>query len=166
MMDRPEFVRESKSLAFPYSVYQALLEEPIDFDSITEAQAYSYGFGVRLDLTNRPELQSWSLPIPEDYYFHLETIRAFWPVERAPVTLFVNVSDPVHGRNITQQPIPFYLLTTPSNGRLAVYRVHFNTLFGARQIVSIQVTGQTGTDPEYVDLLADGLFIPRAKVDL
>jgi len=164
-MDRPEFIREGKVFAFPYSVYEALIAEPIDFDSVTEAQCFSYAFGVRLNLSGRPQKQTWVLPIPEDYYFHLETVRAFWPNVRFAGALFLEISDPVHGRNITHEATPFHLLSTPANGTRALYRVHLNTLYGAKQLVTIQVSGQTGTEPAYVDLIADGLYIPRAKVD-
>lgn len=165
-MDYPEFIRESKNFPFPYSIYESLIGETIDFDSVTEHQAHSIAWGVRLTLTARPQTQHWILPIPEDYYLHLETIRAYWPVSRAPIVLFVNITDPVHGRQITHEPIPLHLLTTPALGSAIAYRVHLNTLFGARQMVSIEISNQTGTDPDYVDLMVDGLLIPREKVDL
>ncbi len=165
-MEFPEFIREAKNFPFPYSVYESLIGEKIDFDSVTEYQVFSYAYGVRLNLTGRPELQSWTLAIPEDYYFHLETIRAYWPQDRTPGYLFVNIWDPVHGRQITHEPQPFHLLTSPAMGTAIKYRVHLNTLYGARQLVSIQVSNHTGIDPEYVDLMVDGLMIPREKVDL
>jgi len=156
-MDRPEFIREGKVFAFPYSVYEALIAEPIDFDSVTEAQCFSYAFGVRLNLSGRPQKQTWVLPIPEDYYFHLETVRAFWPNVRFAGALFLEELEHAkrRGANILAEIIGIgltgdaYHMTSPApNGE------------GAVRAMNMAIR-EAGIDPSAVDYInAHGTSTP------
>lgn len=161
-MRSPELITESRTFPLLYGMYEALITQRLAFDAVTEAQAHSYSFGTRLDLDGRAGRQWWTFAAPDDYFYHLEGLRVFFPAasQGAASVLRVMVTDQQRARNVTNSDIPVHLLTTPASARPKHHMVRLNTLFGPKMNCVVSVTGQTGTAPLYCDLMTEGVLIP------
>lgn len=156
----PEYIREGKVFPFPYSLYHALLTERIDFDSPAEQQQHSFSYGERIVLTGRPGTQHWTITPPDDYFYHLEGLRIFYPEDTVTANVLeVEVEQPERGRvPVRANAVP--ILTTPGDQIRRLYMVRINTLYGPSMNIHIKISGQDGTNPAYVDLMSEGLYIP------
>jgi len=159
----PELIKEAKTFPLLYGLYEQLITEPIRFDSAQEAQAHSYSYGIRIDLSGRAGVQTWTITPPNDYHYFLEGIRVFYPEDTVNAnTLSIEVEQPERGRLVTLAQIAIPVLTTPGELRPKKYMVRLNTLFGPTMNCVIKIRGQDGTRPAYVDLMSEGLLIPAA----
>lgn len=159
----PEFITEGRTFPLLYGLYEKLITGPIEWIDVTEAQAHSYSYGIRIDLTGRANRQTWTITPPNDYYYHLEGVRVFYPEDLVTAnTLFVTVQQPERGRLVTLARVAVPILTSPGDQRPKKYMVRLNTLFGPSMNCVITIEGQNGTNPSYVDLMTEGLLIPAA----
>lgn len=161
MQPVPEMITESRTFPLLYGLYEQLISEPIAFDSPTEKQAHSYSYGRRIDLEGRAGPQTWAITPPDDYFYHLEILRVYYPPNDLTVnTLTIEIEQPQRGRLVFNGQIPVPLFTTPGEALPKRYAVRVNTLFGPSMNCVIRIRGQNGTNPAYVDLMTEGLYIP------
>ena len=159
----PEFLREFKTFAFPYSIYDALLTEKIMKYNLTQLnQCSNFSFYRRLFLpTVAP--QSFTFDIPDSYYYHLNGLRIFYPNtaggDESPAIKF-QVRRVVKNQELQVVPYVEKLQSTPANNQKRRYLSYINCLFAWREQIHITVTGQDGTSPEFVDIMSDGFRIP------
>ncbi len=178
-MDRPEFIRERKSIPFPYGMYQELLEREIDVENTIERQAYSYSFYREIDLVGAPPVMTIGWYIPEDYLYHLEGIRAFWEgvdptVEPLQIMRF-RLQQPVRNRAwalqnpstaVNATDIPLELVTTPGRFQSSPttgkrYMVRENVTYGPHSVIRLEILGHTGSEPVLLRVMTEGLRVPR-----
>ena len=166
-----EFIRERKTQAFPNSMYQVLLQQRIDAEHTIEKTAYSYSYVRNPSLVSAPTIVTVDWAVPEDYFYHLEGIRAAWPfltgavLDQSPPLSF-KLYQLSRNREWSVDRIDLRLDTTPAaqfgtgnQGRR--YMVRQNVTFAPNSVFRLEITGHNGTDPTVVHLMTEGLRIPR-----
>lgn len=159
-----EFIRPSKTVSMIYGIYHAMIKERLDGDALQINQTYSYAYGENVVLDSAVPRSAVFL-VPTDYYYHLDYIRGFYPTTAAganesPAIRF-QLFQWSRNRRFESVPIPFRIVTTPSERQRRQYSLLVNVTFEPRTNIRIEVSGQDGTDPAFVYVMTEGLRIPR-----
>lgn len=160
-----EWIRAQKSYPFPRSVYADLLSNDMrrEFQQVNQTASYFFFRRVTLD-TAIPATVVFR--IQQDYYYHLYTLRFAWPATRQggrSPELSYRLTQLNRNRDCTPDlsPVPVALMSTPGEFQPLRYAVPMNTTFHPSTFIQIQIAGGNGTDPQYVDILTEGTWIPR-----
>jgi hypothetical protein len=98
---------------------------------------------------------------PDDYFYHLEGIRVYYPAGvQTVISLTAKIIQKQRDRINVNEPTPIPLLTSPGDARPKHYMVRTNVTIGANSNLMIELSGANGTEPAYVDIMTEGLLIP------
>jgi len=165
---------EHHNVSFPGGVIQDMLtRRMIDKNGLTinqhsqinQTANYSYA-SQQVDLTQGPGAVHVIYNVQEDFYYHLQGIRVSYPdytdQTKSPELRF-KYFEPTRGRNLTPCPvaIPFRLMTTPAETVIRRTMAILNLTYLPSSLIQFEITGHTGTAPEYVDIMLEGLRIPK-----
>jgi len=141
-----------------------MISERMDADFAEVNQTHNFAFYRRFTLGTRAR-RVWLFQIPDDYYYFLAGFRVWYPLtdqgdQSPPVYFRVTIVDQSREMNIEE--IPFNIITTPAQNQQPVqYRVSWlYTWFPAGKI-QFEVYASDATDPATLDLMTEGLRIPR-----
>lgn len=171
-MNGVEFHQTRKTLApFIDGPTAQMLTRRMDADFAEVHQTHSFAFSHEWPVEQA--IETWIIQIPEDYYYHLNTVQFWIPAGTGDP---VNLADLVHeiydvGRNralFTQSiagrgnAIPVRIMVTPGDDRPVRYRVKVNHTFLPDSLIKVVVRYPDTTDwPETVYSMTEGIRIPK-----
>ena len=142
---------------------EELLSERMNADFAQANQTASFAHYRRVTLGDLFLHQS-IIQIPDDYYYHLDGIRVFYPLtaqgDESPTVNF-ELYQISRSREMSPVPIPWQLVTTPAFQQRARYRVNTNHTFLPADKIQIDVRATNGTDPTHIDIMTEGIRIPK-----
>lgn len=160
-----EWIRAAKTYSYPESVFHTLLTQDMrrQFTQVNQTSSYFFFRRVTLDSVVTPPVV---FRIQQDYYYHLYTLRFAWPTSRQggrSPELSYRLTMLNRNRDCTPDltPVPISLATTPGELQPLRYAIQMNTTFHPSTFIQIQIYGANGTDPQYVDVMTEGVWIPR-----
>lgn len=160
-----EWQRATKAIPFLRGPVSAMLTEDMRGEHRQINQTHSFAFFGRLYLS-RANAEILTFRIEEDFWYRLTALRVGWPPELdqepAPELFFrLYWQSPDRAETPRQLPVPLRNTTTPADQQRRLYAIELECLFPPASFVKLEVSGQAGTNPEYVDVLTEGVKIPR-----
>ena len=131
-----------------------------DFAEINQTWSFAYYRRISIDGINPIHL---TFQIPDDYYYHLDELRAKWVGQDDPGANTLNWQLRQVGRNREFSPrdIPINLQTTPGSKNRLRYTLKANHTFFPSDKVLLVIRGDETADNRELDIVLTGLRIPK-----
>lgn len=140
-----------------------LLTGKINADFAEIHQGYTFLHYRRVD-TSTGNPSTIFFQIPDSFYFHLDEIRAHWRTGGVQVNgINFEIDHVSRTRDLDQRPVAQRIRSTPAEQQTARYVVKTNDVFfpGDKVQIRITVINEGFQNPEYVDITATGIRIPK-----
>lgn len=141
-----------------------MLSAPMNADFAQAHQTHNFAYYHTWPVA--AALETWTIQIQEDYYYHLDTIQ-FWvppgtgdPPNLADLTY--QVIDVGRNRDLFVSPVPVRIKTTPGDGQPVRYRVRLNHTFLPDSLIRVEARYPDRTNwPGDIYSITEGLRIPK-----